>query len=486
MIVSLENYKTKLYQCFFGFGFIGFALTAIRRIVTSGNSHHLYVVVVFTLLFALILGLDRYYWVLGCYLIFTIGIPYIKTSGLELGGGTLVCMYFLRSIFRREIPAKPEFPTFWILIPYIACVAVMFVINPCGLFIFGAQSIGSRFYAMLVIGLAVLFVLERMTFTEQQAKVLFYTAMAGSLSCLVFVSRAADSVISGDAFSDSLHYEFLQMRIVAMLLLCRYPISRFLSDFRLFLCIATAWTLCVYSGNRTAGMTPPVCAAILAFVRRRERMLVVLLAAVGMFGLVFLAVGHGNLYQLPTSVQKALSFLPGDWDAKWSDYGFKDRFRAELRRMAKDQIRQSPWTGRKGFAINLGEVSWVAAGNDAYAGHALTGNWHNVWLGLAADFGVPCAMFFALFYACAIIYAYRKTRIFRPGSWLESMYLFVFIQLFLVFLNSFFAGGHSAKTPEETFLWFGFCLALINGREAELRSEPTLIHMVSANSNGEH
>lgn len=469
MIKSIEAYRTRIYQLVFGLLVIAFSTTAVRRTVTSGNTHHLYVVALFTVFVASILWLDKYYWVLGCYLIFLISVPHVKTSGLELGGGTLVCMYFIRAIFRREISSKPDFPFSWTLMPYVAWVAVIFMLNPCGLYIFGSQSIGFRFYSMLAIGLSAMFVLSHMAFSEHQAKVLFWTCMVGALSCLILVSRAADGLVTGDAFSNTLHYEFLQMRFVAMLLLCRFPLAKILTDVRLFLSFAIAWALCVYSGNRTGGMTPPVSAAILVFLRKRERILFSVCASFAFFGLVFLAAGHGSLYQLPTSVQKALSFLPGEWDSKWLNYGFKDSFREEMRRLAMETIKENPWCGRKGFAIQLGEASWVLSReNNEYAGHALTGNWHNVWLGIAADFGIPCSVFFAVFYGCALVYAYRNIRIFRQGTWLETMYMFMFLRLALLLLNSFFSGGHSAKTPEEAFLWFGFCLALINGRRAEV------------------
>ena len=479
---SLANYTTRIYQFFFGFALLAFAMSVLRRTMASGSSHRLYTVGIMIVGIALILALDRYYWALACFLLFIVRIPGMKVSGLELGGAVLVALHFARTIVGKEQSQRFSFPLFPLLLPYLAWVAIMFILNPCGLYIFGSESIGFRFYSILAIGVLSFFILSRLSFSERDAHILFWVAMAGSFSYMILNAKILRGFFTGSAFTDNLHYEFLQMRIVAMLLLCRYPLAILLTNVRLFLCIAGSCLLCIYSGNRSTAVTPPVCAAILTFCRRKERGLFMVLATIGIVSMLFLALGHGHLYRLPQGVQKALSFLPGDWDNKWKEYGFHDEFREDLNRRAKAFIRNHPWTGRKGFAISLGEISWLIARDENMEGHTVSGNWHNLWLGLAADFGIPCSLFFALFYFASLAYAYRKIRIFQQGSWQETMYLFMFLRLALIFVNSLYNGGHSAKTPEETFLWLGFCLALINGRERELRMGTLLPSSLPVNS----
>lgn len=465
MTNSIEAYKTKIYQLIFGSAVVGIGLVVLKKSVATGSSRSIYIVAVLMGLAALILALDKYYWALGCFLIFLIDIPHVKISGLELGAAVLVCMYFLQSIFRREASCKPEFPTFALLAPFLAWIALCFIQNPCGLYIFGSRSIGFRFYVTLTIGVAALFVLSRMAFSEKHAKILFWIAMGGALSFLAVSARIVQGAVSGAVFSDSLHYEFMQMKNVAMLILCRFPLKRILSDWRILTCFATSSFLCIYTGNRTTAMTPAVSMFLLPFLRRKERVTIFVVFAFAVFGIGFLAAGQGKLYRLPQGIQKSLSFIPADWDDRWQSYGFKDTFRDELRQFAKELIREKPWMGRKGFAMNLESASWILATAHDNSGHAFSGNWHNLWLGLAADFGIPCAVFFAIFYTFAIVYAYRNVRIFPSGSWSETMYLFVFLRFLLILLISNLGGGHSAKTPQEAFLWFGFCLALINGRK---------------------
>jgi O-antigen ligase len=78
-------------------------------------------------------------------------------------------------------------------------------------------------------------------------------------------------------------------------------------------------------------------------------------------------------------------------------------FRETLNRFALDEIRERPVLGR-GFKVDLEALyylennpSQVLGADDHFAGakYAATSNWHNTWLGISADFGIPAAVIFA-------------------------------------------------------------------------------------------
>jgi hypothetical protein len=76
--------------------------------------------------------------------------------------------------------------------------------------------------------------------------------------------------------------------------------------------------------------------------------LVALLALVATF-----VAGQGQWFKLPLVAQRTLSWLPGDWDPELQSIaGGTDLWRAELRKVAIENIKRDPWIGR-GFSVDL-------------------------------------------------------------------------------------------------------------------------------------
>ena len=49
------------------------------------------------------------------------------------------------------------------------------------------------------------------------------------------------------------------------------------------------------------------------------------------------------------------------------------------------------------------------------------------------------------------------------------MYLYFYLMIVIGFVNSFFDGGHTARTSEQVFVWTGLMLAIINGLREKTR-----------------
>ena len=105
--------------------------------------------------------------------------------------------------------------------------------------------------------------------------------------------------------------------------------------------------------------------------------------------------------------------------------------------------------------------------------HVLARNWHNVWLGMAADFGIPLSVAWALFMLVLMVKGYSGTRRLPSGSWWQTMYLYCYLLVLTEFVNSFFQGGHSSLTAQQFFLWAGLMMAVLNGVDASVRQGAT-------------
>ena len=189
-------------------------------------------------------------------------------------------------------------------------------------------------------------------------------------------------------------------------------------------------------------------------------------------------VGHGRLYDLPYSVQRGLSFLPGRWDQSLERYGFNDDFRAELQRRAKLIIHEHPWMGRKGLATDARELSWVVTYTGArdamFAGHELASNWHNKFYGMWADFGVIAPFSWYGFVIAVVIWGLRRRNEYLDDSYASTFYRY---WLYSMILDLVLAYGHSANTPFGKWQTFGLLLALHNMRaKSESHSPDTSMY----------
>ena len=143
--------------------------------------------------------------------------------------------------------------------------------------------------------------------------------------------------------------------------------------------------------------------------------------------------------------------------------GFRDDFRSELQRRAKRIIREHPWVGRKGFAMDPREISWIVlytgARDTMFGGHELAGNWHNKFYGMWADFGAIAPFAWYGFLVLCVFWGFRRRDEYPGGSYADTFFRYWFC---LVFFDLILAYGHSAMTPFTIWPTFGLLLALDN------------------------
>ena len=419
----------------------------------------------FSLILAFALMLDKDYWVLFPLLSASgLRIPTLPFSSTELGCLTLVSVFCIRTVLRRD---RYHFRTakyvLW-AVPYFIWCLFVFCLNPVGLHMFGSTMIGGRHYFHLVLGFAVLCVLSQIEFSEKGLRLLFW----GLIVC-AFIQTGLGYFGFLEA-SESVEvvrtrYYLQSFGTIISLILCRRDLSRIVLSPLFFVCLFCSG-LVLLSGRRVAVGSLLLMPFVLMFLRRRGYLFTLFCALLGALALAVLVAGHGRFYELPYSVQRGLSFVPGKWDRSFERMGFNDDFRAELHRRAKLIIHEHPWVGRKGLAMDAREISWIVlytgSSDKMWAGHELAGNWHNKFYGMWADFGVIAPFAWYGFLLAAIVWCFRKRNRFLDSSYASTFYRYWF---YLLFLDLILAYGHSTNTPFDLWPVFGSLLALINMRE---------------------
>lgn len=443
----------------------------VTKSMMSGNNKYFLIIVAFFILSALLLRMDKYYWVLAAFL-FGISngrnLPIIRFSGGEFGSIVLICMYFVRQSLHRENVQQSNMCFVGAALPFIIWMCFVWTLHPAGMQVLGGESMGGRFYILVFLSFAAMFCFSKMSLGERDSKLLVFAICFGYLSFVldVLVKGGARSLFSGGART---HYEVLRLSFIAPAFLCRYSISELIVHPRALIPFTMCFVLSVWSGNRTAAARTAIVGFLSPFFLKRNRKINVILLFIAVYIVGFLAIGQGRLWNLPYSVQRSFSFLPAKWtDPRVLNAGFNDDFRAEMRKFARAEISRNPLTGRGGFAIDSEALRWLyftRINRGVGSGHSLTGNWHNVWLGFAADFGIPLSIAWAVFIGVFLVYGYRMFHDFTPGSWAQSAYLYLYLLGVVEFINSFFNGGHSAMTPALYFPWAGMMIAIHNGNE---------------------
>ena len=352
-------------------------------------------------------------------------LPFVFASGLSaipVGGKLLelqeivtpVCMgYFIiqyalraqKMTFFRMAHVPVQLYTAWALIIYVN--------NPVGLSELGAGMGGLRQYGQIGLGFIAFMIMANQRIGERESGWILLLIFAGSFLSAgqeivfwFFPFLGSDPVMVADPEA---YYTWQQAlagvpTVAIMLLFSRYRSSQIFSFHRIWLLglfLSCAAVIAV-SGKRTAVAAIPLIALTAAFLRK-EFGFVFLWLAGALVACAIVVSGQGNLFNLPMTAQRALSFLPAQWDPEIRSLkGGQDDFRAMLRLLAREKIERNPWIGT-GYGVDKQMVmQLLSQGGGGIEGqvlpYALGSAWHNAWLGYAADFGIPASVLLAIIY----------------------------------------------------------------------------------------
>ena len=469
---SFSAYRTRITQIVCGLAFLGVVMFALRSLM-AGSVGKTAMVLVLALGGALVFALDDKYWVLLPFLFASnIAIPSLPFNGKEIGCLVVVGVYFVRVAAKKEHVFRFD-RDLVVTLPVLFWMFVVWMLNPVGLAMFGSSVIGGRFYFDIATGTMALFVLSTIRATENDARLLFFAILAGLCWALargvIFPGTDPDAIVfTGAEPERSTRYAFVVCSSIFMLLFSYWSLSSILSSpLRIPLFVVLSM-LVVYSGKRRAFGTIALVPFFRMFLTGKERLLTIVISVLAVFFLLFAVAGDGGAYRLPQSARRVLAIVVPDYQ-RHGDGGFYDTFRREMREQARFVIHDDPWFGRKGFAMNFNETSWMNFGGgltSLYAGHAYAGNWHSTWYAYAADFGIPCMLFWFLFTVYVLVYAVRACRIVTVGRFLPTCCLFYSLW-FLVDTAFSYTTGHAGFTTRDNFVSYGLLLAIVRGYKQE-------------------
>lgn len=470
-VQDLRSYQVRFYQVLFGLGFVALALVVVKMMM-RGNVNRFGMAAAIVAGIAVILALDKYYWVLFPLLsTFGLKIPGFPFSGGELGCIALIGCYFVRLATKRSgrIRVTREL---LVVYPIFFWIVGIWFANPTGLAIFGSETIGARFYIKILLGFFVMHVLSTFPFREKECKIFFYT-----LFCGVVFSTLTNAVWGGVAESletgeVGTRYYLLGFSTVYALLFSRYSLSHILSTFGLFLLTSGSALATIATGKRKAFASLLLVPLFRAILTRRDRMLTAVFVFVAFFFLCFFVAGHGSLWEVPRPVARSLAIVFPSLRGGGIE-GTRDTFREEMQKLAKESIRQHPWFGLKGFALNRNSIVWLrssSSGSNMFAGHAAARNWHSTWLGFAADFGIPSVFLYGLFAFYSIFWSIRLVRSIPRENVFQFAITFYIVCQFLQALMFSYGSGHSALVPYSLWPQYGILLAIANGLKKERES----------------
>ena len=430
---------------------------------------------------AVMLALGDKYWMVIPFA-FTSQLPAIPIKGRMLDLPEIVAV-LASSVFLLRYAVKRQTFSFFRMqhapfLLYTGWAVFIFILNPVGLIDAGASLGGARFYAKILLALAVFIVMANQEITDKDCKWIFILLLTGS--CLETVYRIVaylglfglSTNISMGSDPDDYYSWHQAIGGVPLILIClgfaRFKASELFSLNRLW--AVALFGICVIlillSGKRAGVAAIPLYAITAAFLRREWGFLMLWITC-GIIAASAIIVGHGEFFRLPLTAQRALSVLPARWDSEFQGMeGGQDLFRAELRRMALKKIEKDPWIGA-GYQVNLSlsqtlALQYATRGGDTElqaTPFAMGSAWHNTWLGYAADFGIPASIFAAVIYFTVIRSSYGLAFRFPHGSMRGTLAAFLFLTNVVRLLNSH-TSGHSAEDAFERWWTYGALVSL--------------------------
>lgn len=192
-------------------------------------------------------------------------------------------------------------------------------------------------------------------------------------------------------------------------LLCYFPLNKWWRPKYWIIAALSilAFYLCVRSGFRNTLFTFGLITIVGGFLQVRWAILPLVGGGLLLF-MVFL-MGHGDIYRLPYSMQRSLSFLPGNWDPMiLKNVESSNDFRQEMHDIYWSKYAfRAPWFG-DGFAMSKAAVMEVdELGNEGFVERK---QFHEGTLSIYDSVGVVgiLATLWFIFSVWAIIYRNRE------------------------------------------------------------------------------
>lgn len=463
------------------FGFFG--ALYLGNAVGTGNHKSIYLVFLGLGGMCVALFVGQRYWLFGIAC-FCLNIPLVSLGIRafelpEVGAVYLFASYLLMLAFHRNQLNLNRFEYLGFFL-FLCLVTLTLAVNPVGLLGFGSEVGGARSYIKIYMAAATLLVLSNQIIADKDLRwVILLMILGATLGAAWALFEYFFLGVSAADEADQI-YSWHQILAgppftICLWLFARYKPSEIFSlgrPFRLALVIFSI-LITFESGKRGMVASILLIPVLAAFIHGQVRYAFFLAAAVITL-LSIVTMGQGGFFDLPLRAQRALMYLPADWDqeiVRMKSGGSMDTFREEMRRRAWEKAVENPWIG-EGFALDLKDTGGMGEDTlrtDPTAILALGRAWHSLWFGLAADFGFLAWPCYLLIYI-TMFFTFRWIIRNAPAdSYMRVVTIMLFIS-FLVNLLKSFTSGHSANTPFGEWWTFGLLIAIRYSLKDQLKT----------------
>ena len=347
---------------------------------------------------------------------------------------------------------------------YTAWAAMIYSMNPSGFLMMGSGLTGARFYLKIALGLLSFFILSNQKIRDREALWVIFLIVAGSVGQAihgiaqwklgVYQAYEGQFYTWQPALTTPLLWmSILLFSVYGVDLLLRVPSWQGL----LFSAMVVT---SLFTGKRMGVAGIAAVPLVTALVRRHGLLRCAVWAAVLVLMLGCMVAGHGRMFRLPLLIQRSLSYMPGLWDVQVEE-GIGYDFRQRLRERALDIVKDKPLFGLKGYALTIEDLPWQSVwGQLSDPDMAASGrNWHTTWLGIAADFGIPAAVIWGLFYLQFVWTAHKTRQIAAITRRQHTLVLMIYVYLVIEIARSM-TGGHSALLAYDMWWLYGLVVAV--------------------------
>jgi len=397
----------------------------------------------------------------------------VRDGAVLLAFGSYLLFFAL-----KQLRYKPRFEIFdTLILVNLLYLATVYLRNPVGMNWLGSQLVGGKPYFDIFVAFLAYYVLVRapldLTTLRRLPVVLIFGSAMVSLATLAITIRPSLADRLGRVYSAFAPPDPTAMVVedtigrkptlagfgeIGMRLWASYfnPATFFsplhpLRFFGMLLFLAAI----LFSGFRSGIFAAFVYIALSCYFRKRWGEIVVF-SLLGGVMLGILALGNNRIFTLPLAAQRALSFLPGEWDyVATSDAKASSEWRYEIWRMAlfEDQWIRSKWLG-DGFGFTKYQLS-IMNSRQGYIGGAgaqeaflVAGNYHSGPISTIRYAGVVGLI---LFLPLMVVLGVRSFRLIRKTTNTPLFPVALFVGMPLIYFPIPFiliAGGYDSGLIE--------------------------------------
>ena len=406
----------------------------------------------------------------------------------------MTAIFFFTLFFAtRALPWKRKLGTLdYLIYINLAYLASVYIRNPAGFWAMQTSVVGGRPYFEIALAFGAFIILSRVQISDLIAKIFpfFFVVPAWCIGILDIVGRlvpqtsfALNSIYSGigsggvtSAFQKE--ERLGETRMTGMLgagmslvlaLAAKFnPITLIspLYPVRVMLLLA-ALVAIFLSGFRSALLFAIIALLLSALLRQRARELWIF-ASLSVFGLIAIIAMQGSVVQLPLTMQRALSWLPGDWNEEAvADAQGSSQWRFEMWGWAWNDdriLRDRTWG--QGFGLSIDDMNLIATslmagqgggsllGGSDRENFMITGAFHSGPLSTIKYIGVVgLALYYPLMCYMAVL-AWRLCKRAR-GTRAFTLALFVGIPIIYEPFNFIVVFGGLDSNYSQLLFWAG-------------------------------